>query len=102
MIIHPVGIKNKNCFRSNPWGKEINKLASEYKLQLNLIQNWKRKFLEKASTVFDTKRDKKAMEAVNGLQEENDELAKKSVAFLLRQQFTTVEQWFQFASYQKH
>lgn len=57
--------------------KEINELATEYKLQPNLIRNWKREFLEKASTVFDTKRDEKAMEAVNGLQEENDELAKK-------------------------
>lgn len=57
--------------------KEINELASEYKLQPNLIRNWKREFLENASTVFDTKRDEKAMEAANELQEENDELAKK-------------------------
>ena len=57
--------------------REINELASEHKLQPNLIRNWKREFLENAATVFDTKRDEKAMEAVNELQEENDELAKK-------------------------
>lgn len=57
--------------------KEINELASEHQLQPNLIRNWKREFLENASTVFDTKRDEKAMEVANDLQEENDELAKK-------------------------
>lgn len=46
-------------------------------MQTNLICNWKREFLENASTVFDTKSDEKAMEVANDLQEENDELAKK-------------------------
>ncbi|NLC66464.1 MAG: transposase [Clostridium sp.] len=57
--------------------REIKELASEYNLQPNLIRNWKREFLENSSMVFDTKRDEKAMEAANELQEENDELAKK-------------------------
>ena len=57
--------------------KEINELASEHQLQPNLIRNWKREFLENASTVFDTKRDEKALKVANDLQEENDELAKK-------------------------
>lgn len=57
--------------------KEIGQLASEYSIQPNLIRNWKKEFLEKASSVFDTKRDDKAEEAMAELQCENDELAKK-------------------------
>lgn len=57
--------------------KEINQLAVEYSLQPNQIRNWKKEFLEKASTVFDSSRDEKALEALEELQNENDELAKK-------------------------
>lgn len=57
--------------------KEINELASDHKILPNLIRNWKREFLENASKAFDTKADKKVAEAINELQSENDELAKK-------------------------
>ncbi len=39
-------------------------LASEHKLEPNLIRNWEHEFLENAVIVFDTKRDEKVMEAV--------------------------------------
>ena len=57
--------------------KEINELASKYKLQPNLIRNWKREFLENASSIFDPNKDEKTKEIAAELQEENDELAKK-------------------------
>jgi len=57
--------------------KEINELASEYQIQPNLIRNWKKEFIANASNVFDTKVDEKAKEALDELESENDELAKK-------------------------
>jgi len=57
--------------------KEINQLAAEYSIQPNQIRNWKKEFLEKASTIFDTTRDEKALDALEAFQNENDELAKK-------------------------
>lgn len=57
--------------------KEINQLAAEYSIQPNQIRNWKKEFLEKASTIFDTTRDEKALGALEAFQNENDELAKK-------------------------
>lgn len=57
--------------------KEINQLAAEYSIQPNQIRNWKKEFLEKASSVFDTTRDEKAIEDLKELQNESDELAKK-------------------------
>lgn len=57
--------------------KEINELASEHKIQPNLIRNWKREFLENASKAFDNKADEKLTETIHSLQDENDELAKK-------------------------
>ncbi len=57
--------------------KEINELAAEHQIQPNLIRNWKREFMENASKAFDTKADEKYTDAINELQAENDELAKK-------------------------
>lgn len=57
--------------------KEINELASEHQIQPNLIRNWKKEFIANASSVFDAKADEKAKEALDELESENDELAKK-------------------------
>ena len=69
--------KTKIVFETIRGEKETNQLAVEYSLQPNQIRNWKKEFLEKASTVFDSTRNEKALEALEELQNENDELAKK-------------------------
>lgn len=57
--------------------KELNELASEHEIQPNLIRNREWEFLENAPKAFDNKADEKAIEAIDELQAENDELAKK-------------------------
>ena len=37
--------------------KDLNTLAADNKLQPNLLRNWKKEFLDKASIVFDDKRE---------------------------------------------
>ena len=37
--------------------KDLNTLATENNIQPNLLRNWKREFLNNASTVFDDKRE---------------------------------------------
>ncbi len=37
--------------------KDINTLATENNIQPNLLRNWKKEFLDKASVVFDGKRE---------------------------------------------
>ncbi len=57
--------------------RTINQIASEYKITVKSIQNWKRQFLENASLAFDTEKAteiyKKQLKAK---EEEIDELAK--------------------------
>lgn len=57
--------------------KEINQLASEHQISPNLIRNWKKEFLNNASTLFDTKRDEKAMKKLKEAEIEKDALIKK-------------------------
>ena len=37
--------------------KDLNTIASENNIQPNLLRNWKKKFLDKASVVFDDSRE---------------------------------------------
>ena len=37
--------------------KDLNTLATENNIQANLLRNWKKDFLDKASVVFDDKRE---------------------------------------------
>ena len=57
--------------------RTINQIASEYKVTVKSIQNWKKQFLENAALAFDTDKVtevyKKELEAKN---KEIDELAK--------------------------
>ena len=39
--------------------KELNVIATENDIQPNLLRNWKKEFLEKASVVFDDTREEK-------------------------------------------
>ena len=42
--------------------KDINTLAVENNIQLNLLRNWKKEFLDNASVVFDEKREENLKE----------------------------------------
>lgn len=42
--------------------KEINQLASEHEISPNLIRNWKKEFVNNASSVFDNKRNEHMLE----------------------------------------
>ena len=47
--------------------KDLNTLATENNIQPNLLRNWKKEFLDKASVVFDGKReDKHSPDGVDG------------------------------------
>ena len=43
-------------------GIDINTLAAENNIQSNLLQNWKKEFLDNASLVFDDKREENLKE----------------------------------------
>lgn len=57
--------------------KTINEIASENSLQPNLIRNWKKELLDKASLVFDDKREDNAREKLDESRKERDAYAKK-------------------------
>lgn len=57
--------------------KTINEIASENSLQPNLIRNWKKEFLDKASLVFDDKREDSSREKLEESRKERDAYAKK-------------------------
>ena len=60
--------------------KDLNSLATENNIQPNLLRNWKKEFLNNASSVFDDKREEKAEYAkkVGQLTMQVDWLKKKS------------------------
>lgn len=57
--------------------KSINEIATEHKLQPNLVRNWKSEFLDKASTVFDDKREDNTRQKLQESRKERDEYARK-------------------------
>ena len=60
--------------------KDLNTIATENNIQPNLLRNWKKEFLDKASVVFDDTRKEKAEYAkkVGQLTMQVDWLKKKS------------------------
>ena len=58
--------------------KELGEIASENNLNPNMVRNWKREFLEKASTIFEDPR-KDAKEA-----KKKDEAQRKETARMLK------------------
>ena len=50
--------------------KDINTIAVENNIQPNLLRNWKKEFLEKASVVFDDSREENLKE--NGVRQSMD------------------------------
>lgn len=57
--------------------KDINSLAVENNIQPNLLRNWKKEFLEKASIVFDDTREENYKQKLQAERKEKDAYAKK-------------------------
>ena len=57
--------------------KELNVIATENNIQPNLLRNWKREFLSKASIVFDDSREDNLREKLASERKEKDQYAKK-------------------------
>ena len=57
--------------------KDLNTLAAANKLQPNLLRNWKKEFLDKASIVFDDKREDNLKEKLASERREKAQYAKK-------------------------
>jgi transposase-like protein len=57
--------------------KELNVIATEHDIQPNLLRNWKKEFLEKASIVFDESREENLKEKLSEERKEKAAYAKK-------------------------
>lgn len=57
--------------------KERNVIATENGIQPNLLRNWKKEFLEKASVVFDDTREENLKEKLSEERKEKEAYAKK-------------------------
>ena len=57
--------------------KELNVIATENNIQPNLLRNWKKEFLDKASVVFDDSREENLKEKLASERKEKDQYAKK-------------------------
>lgn len=57
--------------------KEINELASEHQIAPNLIRNWKKEFINNASSVFDTKKDDDMLVKLKEAESDKDDLTRK-------------------------
>lgn len=57
--------------------KDINTIATENNIQPNLLRNWKKEFLDKASVVFDDPRENNLKEKLAAERREKAEYAKK-------------------------
>jgi transposase-like protein len=57
--------------------KDINTIATENSIQPNLLRNWKKEFLDKASVVFDDSREDNLKEKLAAERKEKSEYAKK-------------------------
>ena len=57
--------------------KELNVIATENDIQPNLLRNWKKEFLDKASVVFDDSREDNLREKLASERKEKDQYAKQ-------------------------
>ena len=57
--------------------KELNVIATENDIQPNLLRNWKKEFLEKASVIFDDTREENLKEKLTEERKEKAAYAKK-------------------------
>ena len=61
--------------------KDLNTIAAENNIQPNLLRNWKKEFLDKASVVFDDTREENLKEKLASERREKAEYAKKVGGF---------------------
>lgn len=57
--------------------KELNVIATENDIQPNLLRNWKKEFLDKASLIFDDSREDNLKEKLAAERKEKAQYAKK-------------------------
>ena len=57
--------------------KNLNSIATENSIQPNLLRNWKKEFLDKASVVFDDSREENIREKLDEERKEKEAYAKK-------------------------
>lgn len=57
--------------------KDLNSIATENSIQPNLLRNWKKEFLDKASVVFDDSREESIREKLGEERKEKEAYAKK-------------------------
>ena len=57
--------------------KELNTIATENNIQPNLLRNWKKEFLDKASLVFDDSREENLRDKLASERKEKEQYAKK-------------------------
>lgn len=80
--------------------KDLNTIATENNIQLNLLRNWKKEFLDKASAVFDDTREDNLKEKLALERKEKAEYAKK-VGLLTKRWFIILRQKKRIKKYQK-
>lgn len=74
---HTAEFKTKIVLEVLQGEKELTEIAMSYEIAPNLLRKWKSEFLDKASMVFDGKRDDKLKDALREKEEENERLYKK-------------------------
>ena len=80
--------------------KDLNTIATENNIQPNLLRNWKKEFLDKASVVFDDTREDNLKEKLALERKEKAEYAKK-VGLLTKRWFIVLRQKKRIKKYQK-
>ena len=64
--------------------KDLNTLASENSIQPNLLRNWKKEFLDKASVVFDDSREDNLKDKLAAERKEKASYARKVGQFTMQ------------------
>ena len=80
--------------------KDLNTIATENNIQPNLLRNWKKEFLDKASVVFNDTREDNLKEKLALERKEKAEYAKK-VGLLTKRWFIILRQKKRIKKYQK-
>lgn len=64
--------------------KELNVITTENDIHPNLLRNWKKEFLDKASVVFDDSHEENLKEKLASTRKEKDQYAKKVVQLTMQ------------------
>ena len=75
--LKPIKFKSELVIELLKGEKDLNTLAAENNIQPNLLRNWKKEFLDKASVVFDDTREDNLKEKLSMERKEKAAYAKK-------------------------